>query len=158
MAEQVPVPARVMALNLLDRVDYSDAFMAKSVRSRTPEEWAHFIVENASPLVRGFVLRAHQLLRLRLARPGSPDEVMGWMIRHRGPHECVLGVEGALVTPRIVVTTPPDQVVFSTLLQFEHVGAKPVWAAVAPIHRAVARYLVDNAEHVAAQETAEVPA
>lgn len=99
MSEQVPVPARVMALNLLDRVDYADAFIAKNVPSRTPEEWARIIVHNASPLVREFVCRAHQILRLRVERSDSPEKLMGWTIRHRGAQQCVLGAEGALVTP-----------------------------------------------------------
>lgn len=159
MSEQVPVPARVMALNLLDRVDYADAFIAKNVPSRTPEEWARIIVHNASPLVREFVFRAHQILRLRVERSDSPEKLMGWTIRHRGAQQCVLGAEGALVTPRIVVTTPPGQLLVATLLRFDRISARPIWTVVGPIHRAVARYLLNNAAHVAAtQESAKVPA
>jgi len=158
MSEQVPVPARVMALNLLDRVDYADAFIAKNVPSHTPEEWARIIVHNASPLVREFVFRAHQILRLRVERSDSPEELMGWTIRHRGPHECVLGTEGALVTPRIVVTTPQGQLLVATLLRYDHVSARPIWTVIAPIHRAVARYLLPNAAHVAGtQDPPNVP-
>lgn len=144
MSEQVPVPARVMALNLLDRVDYADAFIAKNVPSRTPQEWARIIVHNASPLVREFVFRAHQILRLRVERSDSPEELMGWTIRHRGAQQCVLGAEGALVTHRIVVTTPPGQLLVATLLRFDRISARPIWTVVGPIHRAVARYLLNK--------------
>lgn len=65
MSEQVLVPARVMALNLLDRVDYADAFIAKNVPSHTPEEWARIIVHNASPLSRRF--------RVWVEEPMSPE-------------------------------------------------------------------------------------
>ncbi len=68
MSEQVPVPARVMALNLMDRVDYADAFIAKNVPSHTPEEWARIIVHNASPLVREFVPGPSD--------PGSPSRAL----------------------------------------------------------------------------------
>lgn len=152
MSQQVPVPARVAALKVLDRVDYEDAFAVRTPVRHTPEEWVRLGLEGAPPAVRGFILRAHKALGLRLAPPGSPDHVLGREILQNEPEQIVLGAEGRIVTPRIVLSTPPGQVVVATLLRFDRVGARAVWAVVAPIHRAVARYLLDHTANLAAAE------
>lgn len=150
MARQVPVPAHIAALKLLDRVDYADSFAVRTPVSHTAEHWARLGLEGAPRALRAGVVCAHQALGLRLARRGSPDHVLGWEIRENDPEQLVLGVEGRILTPRIVVATPPGRAVIATLIRFDRVGARAAWALVAPVHRAVARYLLDHAVQLGA--------
>lgn len=152
MAEQISVPERVSALKLLDRVDYEDAFSVETCAIRTPEEWALLLCDSASPFMRNFIRYAHRTLGLRLAPRGSPDRVLGWTVLQNGPDAFVLGTEGGIGVPRIVVLTSTGRVEFATILRLRGVGARIVWAAVAPLHRAVARHLLD---HVASLEAVE---
>ena len=142
MIEQVPVPERVTALRLLPRVDYQDAFGLRTPVRRTPEEWARLALDDAPPVVRGVIRQAHRALGLRLAPPDAPDHVLGWAILRSGSDELVLGADGGLGTPRIVILTSPGNVVFATLIRLGGIRARIAWMAVAPVHRAVARYLV----------------
>ncbi|MGH3714373.1 MAG: hypothetical protein ACRDT4_13060 [Micromonosporaceae bacterium] len=144
MSQRVPVPAHIAALNLLDRVDYEDAFTVRSSVPQSAEQWARLALEGAPPALRGFILGAHRALGLRLASPKSPDHVLGWEILQSEPDLLLLGTEGHILTPRIVLSTPPGRVVAATLIRFDRVGARAVWAVVAPIHRGVARYLLDR--------------
>jgi hypothetical protein len=146
----VTVPEQVRALSGLDRVGYADAFEVETTVSYSPHDWALLATDEASPLVRGFVDRAHRALGLRLAPPGTPDHVLGWQIRHDGPEATVLAAAGGLGTGRIVITTAPGRLLFATLLRFGGIGGRVAWVGVAPMHRAVARYLVGNAARVAA--------
>jgi hypothetical protein len=148
MSQKIPVPAHVAALRLLDRVDYQDAFSLETPVVRTPEEWTRLVLDRAPNVLRSFVRYAHLALGLRLAPRGSPDHLWGWAVLQSGPDAFVLGAGGGLGTPRIVVLTPPGGVVFATILRFSGLRARVVWAGVAPIHRAVARYLLDRTSKI----------
>lgn len=149
---QVAVPAQFMGLPGSDRVDYADAFAAETAVRRRPEQWAR-LVTGTSPMVLGFVLRVHKALGLRLSPPETAGHLAGWEILQNGPEEIVLGVAGGIVTPRIVVSNPPGQVIFATLIRFEGPAARAVWAVVGPVHRVVARYLLHRATSLAAVES-----
>jgi hypothetical protein len=144
MTEQISVPARATELAGLDSVDYADAFAAATTAIRTPEAWLRSVTDSA-PMLMGLVRQIqHHALGLRLAPTGSPGQVIGWDILHSKVDACVLGASGGIGTARIVLLTSPGQVVVATLLRYDHVGARLVWAVVAPVHRAVARYLLVN--------------
>lgn len=144
MSEQIAVPARARELAGLARVDYADAFTAPTTARRTPEAWVRSVTDSA-PTLMGLVRHIQDhALGLRLAPAGSPRHVIGWDILHSEADECVLGVDGGIGTARIVGLTSPGQIVVATLLRYEHVRARPIWAVVAPVHRAVARYLLAN--------------
>lgn len=156
MIEQLPVPERATALRLLPHVDYQDAFGLTTPVRRTPQEWARLALADAPPLVRGIIRQAHRALGLRLAPPDAPDHVLGWAILQSGPEVLVLGADGDLGTPRIVILTSPGNVVFATLLRFGGVRARIAWMGIAPLHRAVARYLVGRMARL--DSTVEQPA
>ena len=141
MANQVQVPECAKELAGLDRVDYADAFAAPTDVPRSPEQWLRS-VSVASPALMHLVRQVHRGLGLRLAAPGSAGAVFGWTIAHSGSDDALLTVDGSIVTPRIVVLTPPGRVVIATLLRFDHVVARPLWTVVGALHRAVARHLV----------------
>jgi hypothetical protein len=143
------VPARARELAGLDRVDYADAFAVQTAATRTPTQWVRSVEETAPTLMR-LVRLVHHGLGLRLAPLGSAGHVFGWEVVDSSHDEAVLSVEGRIVTPRIVALTSPGKVVIATLLRFEHVTARPIWASVAPVHRAVARYLLDRVTSSAA--------
>jgi hypothetical protein len=137
--EQVTVPARARELAALDRVDYADCFAVAVSAGRTPEEWIRLAVD-AMPALFFAARGAHRALGLRLAPADSPQHVIGWDILRSDPDEAVLGNTGLLGTPRIVGLTPPGRVVLATLIMFNGITGRMLWAAAAPVHRAVARH------------------
>jgi hypothetical protein len=155
MAQRVAIPDRVHAMELLDRVDYGDAFAVEpepQVLARyTPDELAEFALGRAPRWVRVLVRVAHRrVLRLRLAPSDPPVPVPGWHLVSGGPDAVVYGVAGGLITPRIVVLKESHRIVVVTLMRLDHRAAAPIVAAVKPVHRAVARYLLDRGAHLAA--------
>jgi hypothetical protein len=145
MAERIAVPDDVAAMGVLERVDYEDAFTTRALDDRAPEEWARLLVQEAPGWLRSFVRVAQRgALGLRLGPADSPRHPLGWDVLVTGPDAVVLGVEGGLLTPRIVVTARQREVVACTLVRFDHPVARPVWAVLAPVHRAVARRLLDD--------------
>jgi hypothetical protein len=145
MIHRVAVPGAVLSLGLLNRIDYGDAFEARTSDSRTPREWGDRIIERARPEILGVVHALHARVgRMRLAPPG-PEHPLGWQVLEETSSRFVMGTEGGIVTPRVVILTPPGKVVFSTILRYETAGARPIWAVGRHVHRAVARYLVAGA-------------
>jgi hypothetical protein len=147
----VRVPPQARELAGLERVDYQDAFAVRTAVRLPAEEWAWLALEKASPAVSGFAYRVQRaLLGLRLAPRLSPDHPLGWEMMRVEAASVVLGAQGGIVTPRIAVITSPEQVVAATLLRYDSSIAPAVWSVVAPVHRAVARYLLEQAAGLAA--------
>jgi Protein of unknown function (DUF2867) len=140
---QPQIPSRAIELAGLQRVDYADAFAADVGTRRTPEEWIRLSAA-ALPLLFSAVRLAHRALGLPLAPPDSPDHPIGWNILRSDSEEAVLGNDGVFGTPRIVALTPPGQVVIATLIQLNGIRGRAIWAPVAPMHRAVARYILNK--------------
>jgi len=145
MIHRIAVPEEVRSLDLLDRVDYADAFEARTSDSRTPREWGDHIIERACPRVLAVVRSLHgRVGQMRLAAPG-PEYPLGWQILEETSSRFVMGTEDGIVTPRVVILTPPGRVVFSTVLRYETHSARSIWFVGRHVHRAVARYLVAGA-------------
>jgi hypothetical protein len=141
---QVPVPLRARELAGLERVDYADAFAVDVPVRRTPEEWLRLSV-TASPALFNAVRLVHRALGLHLAQADSPGHMIGWDVLRNDSEEAVLGNGGGILgTPRIVCLTPPGQVMVATLIQLNGIGGRAIWAATAPLHRAVARYVLSR--------------
>jgi hypothetical protein len=153
MVSRIPVPAAVLALGLLDRIDYSDAFEARSTDHHSPRDWVDRIVAGASPPLAGFVRLVHRRVgRMHLAERGEPDHPLGWTVLEHTEQRAVLGVDGGILTPRLVTETEGDRVRVVTLLRYETPAARPLWWVLAPVHRCVARHLLARAcdEHASA--------
>ncbi len=154
---KVAVPPGLAALAGLDRVDYADAFATAAPVQRNAEQWARLAVGSAPPILRRFIRGVHRALGLRLEPARAPDQILGWTVRHSGPDEFVLGADGGVLgTPRIVVCVDAGSVVFATLIRFDARLGRAVWVGIAPVHRAVARYLVGHATGVTSASTDEV--
>jgi hypothetical protein len=150
---QVQMPSRARELAGLQRVDYADAFAVDVATRRTPEEWIRLSAA-AAPILFSAVRVAHRALGLPLAPPESADHPIGWNILRSDPEEAVLGNDGFFGTPRIVVLTPPGQVVIATLIQLSGLLGRAIWAPVAPGHRAVAQYILKEIATLAPQPEA----
>lgn len=150
---RVQVPSRARELAGLQRVDYTDAFAVDVTVRHTPEEWIRLSAA-ASPTLFSAIRLAHHALGLPLAPPDSADHLIGWNILRSDTEEAVLGNDGTFGTPRIVGLTPPGQVVVATLIQLNGLRGGALWAAVAPVHRAVARYILNKVPTLAPQPEA----
>jgi Protein of unknown function (DUF2867) len=145
MAQLVPVPPRVAALEALNPVDYQDAFAAQTPTQHTPEEWTRLIFAGTPPALRRVLRGVFKLLRFGQAPSRAGHSLPGKII-HSGPEDMVLGFDLAIgLTARIIVVNPPGQVVMTTLVRSNRARGRVVWTMLAPIHRAVARYLLDRA-------------
>jgi hypothetical protein len=139
---RIAVPQEVHSLGLLDRVDYSDAFEARTTAGHTPREWGDLIVEQSSPAVLAFVRAAHARVGRMPLLPQDAEHPLGWSILEETDSHLVIGIDGGIATPRVVVMTSPGRVVFATVLRYESSSARAVWVVGRHVHRAVARYLV----------------
>jgi Protein of unknown function (DUF2867) len=140
---KVAVPSRAGELAGLERVDYADAFAVDVAVQHSPEEWIR-LEAAASPALFRAVRIAHRGLGLRLAPAGSSEHPIGWNILRSDSEEAVLGIDGVLGTPRIVGLAPPGEFVVVTLIRLNGLRGRALWAVCAPLHRAVARYILNK--------------
>lgn len=149
MAQRVAVPADVVALNVLDRVDYQDAFAAKTTTSRTAEQWARQCLEvDPPPMLRiaKLVLTAFGLQ----AEQSASSDIGGLLVLRNDPENVVLGFTVNIGTPRIVFSAQSGRVVMSTLLRFDGFGGRATWSLLRFPHRITARALVNRAAKISA--------
>jgi hypothetical protein len=143
MAQLVPVPTHVAALEALNPLDYQDAFAVQTSTRHTPEEWARLIFASTPTALRGFLRGVFTLLRFGQAPPPAEDSLPGKIV-HNGPEEIVLGIDLAVgLTARIIVVNPPGQVVMTTLVRLDRTRGRAVWTI-------LARYLLDRAANPSA--------
>ncbi|MDR3664482.1 MAG: hypothetical protein P4L86_29545 [Mycobacterium sp.] len=145
----MPVPADVAALNVLDRVDYKDAFAIDTSGSRTAEQWARRCFEVDPPQM----LRTARLILERFGAHAEQPElagIAGLTILRNEPEQVVLGFAVNFGTPRIIFSAMPGRLVMTTLIRFDASSGPLMWAAIGWLHRITARALVDRAAHVTA--------
>jgi Protein of unknown function (DUF2867) len=152
MAQRVSVPADVVALKLLDRVDYEDAFAAETSASRTAEQWARLCLEVDPPEMLRMAKLVLTPFGLRAGRSESSG-IGGLRILRNDPENVVLGFKVKIGTPRIVFSAQSGRVVMSTLLRFNGFAGLVAWAVLGSLHRVTARSLVDRAAKIAARES-----
>jgi hypothetical protein len=145
MAQLVPIPACVAALDALYPVHYRDAFAVQTPISRTPQEWAWLIFGGLPQGLRRS-LRAVSRLRRGGRAPSRAEHWLPGKVIHNGPEDMVLGFDLAIgLTARIVVVNPPGRVVMTTLVRSDRARGRAAWWVLAPVHRVLARYLLDRA-------------
>ena len=138
---QVAVPAAVRALSTLDRVDYADAFRVKlsDVRSRTAEEWARAVLEDAPLAVRGQLLSGWSSLGLKVGR-GS---VLGWHVRSSTPDVLLLGAGSRIGMPgELLFKRERHGLLFATFVRQGNPVARALWGRVERVHVATVRGLL----------------
>jgi hypothetical protein len=151
MAIQIPVPATVSSMGLLDSCRYEDAFSAVAPGGRSPGEWARLILDGApGPLLWGVRFAQGPLLGLHLQREDA-EHPLGWTIVREDEDAVVLAAEGPGGAARIIGTAPAGRVIIATQTRFERRRSRLLWAFLAPVHRRVSRYLLDRAVDKALQ-------
>jgi hypothetical protein len=132
------------------RYDYADAFEIRlgEPDARSAEEFVRCALEQAPWPVRWTVSIVHRyVLRLRLGPRSSPDHVLGWKIVTSTPDVTQLEAVSPLLGRGVIVARRPDPTcaVVTTYLFFGRPkAASVVWRFVVPLHRWVARYLMEH--------------
>ena len=148
-ARRVPVPTDLAALELLGKVDYADAFEIQAPDTRPPGEWTRLLLDTAPPALLGFARAVQKLLGFRLAGVDS-QHPLGWTIIREDRHLFVLAANGPAGSARLVGSTREDKLCVTTMLRLDSRRSRAAWSIVAPIHRAVARYLLNRSADAAA--------
>lgn len=74
---------------------------------------------------------------------------MGWSILREDPYVFVLAVEGSAGSARLVGSKRDDKFYVTTVLRLDSKRSRAAWPMIAPIHRAVARYLLERSANAA---------
>jgi hypothetical protein len=150
-ARAVRVPAGVGDLPAaLGQPAYVDAFELRLDRpdSRSAEEWARAGLEGAPSVLRWIIRGAQRfVLGLRLAPAGSPDHILGWTIDASEYEVVRLGAASQFMRASIVGRRTDETTVrLTTLLFYDRPWiAQTLWMVVGPVHRRVARLLLQRA-------------
>ena len=159
-ARQIPVEAGEPLIGTA-RYDYADAFeiRVREPDGRTAEEFTRFALEQAARPVRWTVLLAHRhLLRLRLGPRSSPHHIIGWKIVTSEPDVLQLEAESPLLGRGVIVARRPEptRAVVTTYVFFARPAARAIWLVTGPVHRRVARHLLERAAADASKHSHQV--
>jgi hypothetical protein len=132
-----------------ERCNYADAFgvALPTTDGRSAEELVRAGLENVPRWLGAAVLIVHRhVLRFDLAPLSAPNHLLGWEIADRSPDSLTLRATGPLLDGVLVAKrVPPSTAVLETFVSYRRPVARMVWAAVAPIHRAVVPVLLRRA-------------
>ncbi len=134
-----------------DRYDYADAFEActREPDARSAEGFARFALKQAPRPVRWtvWIVQRH-LLRLRLGPRSSPENILGWTIV-TSEHDVIhLEAVSPLLGRGVIVgrrSDPRCAVVTTYVFYARQAPARIAWKIAGPLHRRVARYLMERA-------------
>ncbi|MCP2169754.1 hypothetical protein [Goodfellowiella coeruleoviolacea] len=132
----------------LPRSDFAGTveFTPPAGDTRSPEQWARAVWEQAPPPVRGFLRAGWRFgLGLRLGPPGASTHVLGWAVTTATRHAVVLDARSRLMTARNVVELRDARVRWTTFVRFDRWPARPLWFLALPVHRATMRHLLRRA-------------
>ena len=140
-------PAEVASLTSLERVDYLDAFAvaAEGTESWTAEQWARFVLEEASRAARWRLLCAWTVLGLKLD-PSDHERVLGWRIRRRSRTHVVLSAASRIGMPgEVAFALVGDRWWLSTFVTTGNRVGRVVWGGVESGHRRTVASLLSDA-------------
>jgi hypothetical protein len=134
----------------VDRYDYADAFelRVREPDERSAEQWARCAFEQAPRAARWTVLIAWRtLLRVRMGPRSSPNHIFGCKILASQPDVIHLNVSSRLLRGVIVARrVEPTRMMVTTFVVYRRPApARVVWTIAAPIHRRLARSLMEHA-------------
>ena len=152
---EVSVPDVVKQLNLLDSIDYQDAFAVTTAKPRTPEALMRDVFEGAPEwflnawsniLGKAILGLPHGLDQRR-----SPDRVVGWDVVHSGGDVFVIGLD----TPRgldcrLFALNSPSQEIVGTYIRLNSAYVRQLWPTIRAGHRFFLPYLLRRSARRAA--------
>ena len=144
---EVAVPPAARRLSTLSHVDYEDAFLIEigAAQDRTPEQWARAILEDAPITIRTALRSGWLALGLQLDPSPSERSVLGWEVWRSTPEYVLLAGSSRIgLSAELLFKRQRHTLLFATLLQQENPIARAVWAGVAPAHRPIVRYLLEQ--------------
>jgi hypothetical protein len=127
---------------------YASAFEVgtQETESQTPEQWARLTFEGAPVLLRWFVVSGWRfVLGLRLARPPSDSDVLGWQIVESASHAVTLAARSRLLSARNIVRCQQQRITWITVVDFDRRAGRVLWSVAAPIHHATIPFLMQRA-------------
>ena len=142
------MPYGVASVATLPHADHTYAcqIAAPDAGSRSAEQWARAIFEDAPRLVRSVIIAGWiGVLRLKLASRPSPTHVLGWTIVSATPGTVLLGVESPLLRAQLVVRVDEGSVIHATFVACHNRLGRALWAVAAPIHHLAIPYLLTRA-------------
>ncbi|RMZ87512.1 hypothetical protein DV736_g5258, partial [Chaetothyriales sp. CBS 134916] len=147
-AVEVPVPAEVGELHLLDRIDYEDAWAVDTTITQSPEQWIRAFAEDAP---RWFQLPWLSVAKVMFGAQFGPlftslDHVVGWRVLENRPDLFTIGLDSSGgLSARVVALTPPGQAMIATQIDLSTVYARTLWSLIRPGHRYFVPYLLARA-------------
>ena len=135
----------------LDGYDYADAFQVhlEPGDRRTAEQFARCGLEQSPRLVRATIRGAQRrVLGLRLGPAAAPGHVLGWPVVRSEPDVVQLETRSPVLGRAVIVgqRAAEGTARISTYLFYRRPRlARLLWAAVGPLHRRIAPYLLRRA-------------
>jgi hypothetical protein len=145
---QVALPPAARGLCTLSRIDYADAFLVETgpTQSRTAEQWARAMMEDAPVTVRTTLQSGWATIGLKVGRGRSGRTVLGWEVRGSTPDFVLLGADSRIGMPgELLFKRERCSVLFATFVQQDNLAARVVWAAAEPVHLRVVRDVLGQA-------------
>jgi len=145
---QVALPPAARARCTLSHIDYEDAFLVETGpgQGRTGEQWARAVLEEAPIVMRSALPWAWFALGLQQGSTRSDRRVLGWEVRRSTPDFVLLAASSRLGMPaELLFERRQHTLLFATFVQHNNHIARAVWAGVAPGHRQVVGYLLEQA-------------
>ncbi|MFC9970442.1 DUF2867 domain-containing protein [Spirillospora sp. NPDC127200] len=130
------VPASVLGLSSLSRIDYVDMFTVRTDADATPEQWARAMFGDVPAFRAKLIWRG--LLGLRLRQERSPDVVAGWRVAERGEDWIRLEAASPSMTDNLVVRAGGGRMSLITFVRYDRLPGRLVWTALSEVHRRLA--------------------
>lgn len=127
---------------------YASAFEVgtQEAESRTPEQWARVTFEGAPAFLQWFIVSGWRfVLGLKLARPPSASDVLGWQIMESTPQTATLAARSRLLSARNIVRCQQQRITWITVVDFDRRAGRALWSMAAPIHNATIPFLMQRA-------------
>jgi hypothetical protein len=127
------------------RAGHASAFVVTIAEgdSRSPEQWAGAVFEEAPTAIRSFVRFGWRyVLGLRLSPSSSPDYIAGWTVRDSGPTIINLEVQSWLLTARKEIRVSGDTVRIETDVRYKQNAGRILWTLLIPVHYLTEPYLL----------------
>lgn len=132
------VDVDVLAMSLLDRVDYADHFVLahETDPGQRPEQWARAMFGDTPDLIERFLWSG--ILRLRLQSGRSAGTIAGWRITDRGDDWVSVAAASRSMSAVLVIRARASTVELATLVRYDRSRARLVWVPTAFVHRRLA--------------------